>query len=92
MGAYRMWNDVEKFLVGKNCYFDLGYCNEMDNSQLKRMILDHGSKKILFGTDFPWERASVIKKKIETLGLPKADLDNIYYKNASKLLNLTDNT
>jgi uncharacterized protein len=86
MGAYRLWNDVEKLLVGKNCYFDTAYCNEMDNTQLKRMILNHGSDKILFGSDFPWERASVMKKKLDALGLAQSDLDNIYFKNASKLL------
>jgi predicted TIM-barrel fold metal-dependent hydrolase len=88
MGAYRLWDEVEKVLVGRNCYFDLAYCNEMDNSQLKRMILNHGSDKILFATDFPWERACVIKKKVDALGLDQKDLDNIYFENASRLLNL----
>ncbi len=88
MGAYRMWDDVEKLLVGENVYFDLAYCAEMDNAQLKRMILAHGSDKILFATDFPWERAEVIKRKIDTLALAKGDIDNICFKNASKLLNL----
>jgi predicted TIM-barrel fold metal-dependent hydrolase len=90
MGAYRMWDEVEKLLVGKKCYFDTAYCNEMNNSQLKRMILNHGSNRILFGSDFPWERASVMKKKIDALGLSQSDLDNIYFKNASKLLGITD--
>jgi hypothetical protein len=90
MGAYRLWDDVEKLLVGKKCYFDTAYCNEMNNDQLKRMILNHGSDKILFGSDFPWERASVMKNKIDALGLYQSDLDNIYFKNAEKLLGLTD--
>ena len=88
MGAYRMWNEVEELLVGKNAYFDLAYCAEMDNNQLKRMILNHGSDKILFASDFPWERPCVIKKKIDSLGLHQKDLDNIYFKNASKLLKI----
>jgi len=88
MGAYRLWDEVEKQLVGENFYFDIAYCGEMDDGQLKRMITNHGSDKVLFATDFPWERASVIKKKVEGLGLPREDLDNIYFKNASKLLKI----
>ncbi len=88
MGGYRMWDDVEKYLSGKNVYFDLAYCNEMDNKQLLRMIRSHGSEKILFATDFPWERASVIKKKIDALGLTEEEKNNIYYKNAARLLKL----
>ena len=88
MGAYRLWNDVENLLVGENVYFDLAYCADMDSTQLKRMILNHGSDKILFATDFPWERANVIRNKISSLGLNTNDLDNIFFKNACKLLNI----
>ena len=88
MGAYRMWDEVEKLLVGEDVYFDLAYCAEMDSTQLKRMILNHGSDKVLFATDWPWERASVIKKKIGSLGLSSDDIDNITFRNASKLLDI----
>ncbi|OGS20525.1 MAG: hypothetical protein A2252_09710 [Elusimicrobia bacterium RIFOXYA2_FULL_39_19] len=88
LGAYRMWDKVEKNLVGKNFYFDISYCNEMDNDQLKRIIFSHGAEKILFATDFPWERAEVMVKKVEQLGLDKENKEKIYYKNAQKLLGL----
>jgi hypothetical protein len=88
MGVYKMWDDVEKYLVGKNVYFDTAYCTEIENSQFRRMILNHGSDKILFATDFPWESASSIKAKIEQLDLSQKDIDNIFYKNAAKLLSL----
>ena len=83
-----MWDKVEELLVGENVYFDVAYCDEMDNAQLKRMILNHGSEKILFATDFPWERAEVMKRKLDTLCLPAKDSDNIRFKNASELLGL----
>jgi uncharacterized protein len=88
MGGYRLWDDVEKYLVGENVYFDLAYCDEMKDDQLKRMILDHGSDKILFGTDFPWERGLTILNKLYSLHLSKQDLDNIIYKNALRLLKI----
>ncbi len=89
MGAYKMWDEVEKHLVGKEVYLDLAYCNEMDNMQLKRIIANHGSDKVLFASDFPWERARKMREKVDSLGLNTEDKNNIYYKNASKLLGLT---
>jgi len=88
MGAYKMWDEVEKLLIGEDVYFDLAYCSEMNDAQLKRIILKHGSHKILFASDFPWERPAVIKKKLDSLGLRQNDLDNIYFKNATKLLGI----
>ncbi len=89
MGGYRMWDDVEKYLVGSNVYFDLAYCREMDNDQLRRMILRHGPDRILFATDFPWERARVMKEKLDALNLDARDRDNILSGNARRLLGLT---
>lgn len=86
MGSYQLWDDVEKHLVGKNCYFDLAYCMAMNDKQLRRMILAHGSDKILLASDFPWARVYDIKKKIDSLGLDKSDLENIFYGNAKRLL------
>jgi hypothetical protein len=89
MGAYKMWDEVERYIVGKEVYLDLAYCSEMDNSQLKRIIANHGSDKILFASDFPWERAAKVKEKVESLGLNDKDKNNIYRKNASRLLGLS---
>ena len=88
MGSYQMWDDVEKYLVGKNVYFDTGDCNGMNNAQLKNMILNHSADKILFATDFPWESATNIINKIKSLNLG-ADIENkIFSDNAVKLLKL----
>jgi predicted TIM-barrel fold metal-dependent hydrolase len=88
MGGYRLWDDVEKNLVGTDCFFDLGCCAEMESEQLRRMILDHESNRILFASDFPWERALNVRKKIDSLGLDRSALENIYYRNAAALLQL----
>jgi len=88
MGGYRMWDEVERHLVGKNVYFDVSYCAEMDDARMKRMISGHGTDKILFATDFPWERASVMSAKIARLGLGHKEEENIYFKNAAALLGL----
>ncbi len=88
MGGYKMWQEVEKFLLGENVYFDLGYTTEMDEQQLKSMILLHGVDKILFGSDFPWKSAKEIKQKVLKLNLGKEIEHKIFYENAAKLLDL----
>ena len=47
-----------------------------------------GSHRILFGTDSPWADQKQTLSAISALPLPQTDLENILYRNASKLLNL----
>jgi uncharacterized protein len=88
MGGFRMWDDVYKQLVGKNVYFDTAYSVEMEDSVFKGIVKEHGADKILFGTDFPWERASAIREKIEKNVENPDDKEEIYHLNAEKLLGI----
>ncbi|MFA5857463.1 MAG: amidohydrolase family protein [Elusimicrobiota bacterium] len=88
LGGWRMWDDVEKHLIGTSAYFDTAYVQEMDRVQMKRIILNHGADKILFGTDSPWETAEHMKSIFDGLGLSADQLENIYYKNAQALLGI----
>lgn len=88
MGGYQMWDMVYKELVGLNVYFDTAFCNEMDDNLLGNLIKEHGYDKIIFGTDFPWERASVLKNKILRIIDNKEFLNKIFNLNAKKLLDL----
>jgi predicted TIM-barrel fold metal-dependent hydrolase len=53
---------------------------------MERMIKSHGSEQVLFGSDFPWKDPTVIINKLQTLSLTDDELENIFYKNALKLL------
>ena len=89
MGGWRMWDDVEKYLVGTNIIFDTAFSLfEMDEEQIVRIIKNHGSKKIVFGTDSPWEDAKMTIAKIKSLPITDEEKDDIFYKNAMKLLKL----
>jgi uncharacterized protein len=89
MGGYQQWEDVETYLVGlSGVYFDTAYTEEMEVWQMKDLIMGHGGYKILFGSDFPWQRASVVIEKIKSLDLGKAIEDMIFYKNAKWLLDI----
>ncbi len=89
MGSWQHWDEVEEFLVGTPFYFDTAYClSEMSTEQIMRIITKHGSKKILFGTDSPWENPSDTISMINALPLSKAEKDDIFYKNAQELFNI----
>ena len=89
LGGWDAWDDVEKYLVGTPLYFDTAYTvTDISESQLARIIRNHGTDKILFATDSPWEAQGFTVKKLSSLGLTEDELDDIFYKNAKKLLKI----
>jgi uncharacterized protein len=54
MGGYRYWDDVEKFLLGRDIFFDTAYSiHELGVERAEKFIKQHVADKILFGTDSP---------------------------------------
>ncbi|NLB78280.1 MAG: amidohydrolase family protein [Clostridiaceae bacterium] len=89
MGGFRYWDDVEKYLVGKDIYFDTSFClGYMEEEQKRRIIKNHGYKKILFGTDSPWKIQGEEVQRIKDLCLGKEAEEAILYKNAAELLRI----
>lgn len=88
-GGWNNWDDVEEYLVGRNVYFDLSFSLPyLSAEQMTRIIKDHGSDRILFGTDSPWSGQKQSVDEISALNLDQEELDAIFYKNAMKLLDL----
>lgn len=89
MGAWQLWNDVEKHLVGTPIIFDTSYLKDfIDKEQLLRIIRNHGADKIVFGSDLPWMTAGESQSYLNSIGLTKQELDSIYYRNAVKMLDI----
>jgi predicted TIM-barrel fold metal-dependent hydrolase len=90
LGGARCWDEVEKFLVGTDIWFDLSVVeNEhLDKNKARRMLDAHNPDKILFATDLPWCDANDQIGYIESLNLTNEAKEKIYYKNALKLLGL----
>ena len=89
LGGFMAWDDVEKYLVGKPVYFDTSMtAGFIENDQFKRIILNHGSDKVLFGSDSPWNNPIRIERIIDSFELDKEQLDNIKWRNASRILGL----
>lgn len=89
MGGYACWEQVEKYLLGKNVYFDTSYClAHMPQEQFLRIINNHDNTKIFFGTDSPWEDQRVEIQRINKLNLKPKVKEAILGTNAQKFLNL----
>ncbi len=80
---------VVKHLCGKDIWFDtsFGYGN-MPKSFAQEIMDKHTPDRFLFGSDMPWHRPMWEMRLIETLDLSAEDKEKIYYKNASKLLEI----
>jgi predicted TIM-barrel fold metal-dependent hydrolase len=89
LGGWKMWDEVEKHLVGSNIIFDTAFTIDFISSQqYKRIIENHGADKILFGTDSPWENPQHTLDGLKSLNLSDDDFDLITHKNAIRILGL----
>ncbi|MBQ4153027.1 MAG: amidohydrolase family protein [Oscillospiraceae bacterium] len=76
-------------LCGLDCYLDLAICYKtMSDEKIKAVIKAHSADKILYGTDFPWSNPRKTVEMIERLGLSEQEKENIYHRNAEKLLQI----
>ncbi len=90
-GAHKMWEEVYDKLCGLDLYFDTAFSLHQIDEKLFKMIVDkHGADKILFATDSPWASQSEYVEIFKSFNFDKDTEDKIFYKNALKLLNLTE--
>lgn len=89
LGGWEAWDDVEKYLVKTPVYLDTAYTLScIDKEQFVRIVKNHGSEKILFGTDSPWRHQGETVRQLLEVGLSDGELSDIFYKNAKKLLKI----
>lgn len=87
LGGYKNWQDSIKYLVGRNLYMDTSSAIQyMDIAFAEKIIKQHGTDKIVFGTDYPTvyhlEELEVFYK----ISFSDTERDNILYNNAAKIL------
>ncbi len=87
MGGYSCWADVERYLTGRDLYFDTSYSlADLGAERMTAMIRNHGVEKILFGTDSPWTSQSEEVAGIQALALSGDEIAAILGGNAAHLL------
>ena len=88
-GGFKMWDEVEQFLVGRNVWLDTAFTlSYLPAERFVKMARQHGIEKVLFGTDSPWADQGVEVELHERCGLTESELAAVYYDNAAALLGL----
>ena len=104
MGGWKNWQEVAEnlsdtsamldtaFSLGeitpKDDYYSPDFLSLLKKQDFVRLVNIFGSERVLFGTDSPWTDQEESLKKIKELSFSEADLENIIYLNAKKLLGL----
>jgi uncharacterized protein len=87
MGGHRMWDEVEKHLVGLPLYFETSTApTNFSRREFVRLCRGHGMERILFGTDSPWFDQVSDRKWIAECGLTDKELELVFWGNAENLL------
>lgn len=96
LGGHLLTDDVEKYVVGQNCYIDIS-CSFSDvgpfgtagDKDIVRIVRNHGADKILFATDSPWNgQKEYVERFKRVKGLSDTQKEMILGKNAERLLGL----
>jgi predicted TIM-barrel fold metal-dependent hydrolase len=89
LGGHAQWDDVEKYLVGKNIYLDtaMGF-DFYPHEQFLRIVKGHGADKILFASDSPWSNAKKEIDVIKSLPLTNREIEMILSLNAKRILGI----
>jgi uncharacterized protein len=89
LGGHAQWDDVEKYLVGKNIYLDTSMGFEYyPRDQFLRIVNAHGADKILFASDSPWSSAKNEIETIKSLPLTGRQTEMILGLNAKRILGI----
>jgi uncharacterized protein len=89
LGAWKLWEEVEHYLLGKPIYMEISFSLDFlnDHDAVRNIFSNHPPQYILFGTDSPWtdqkETLSLLRKL--RLGDEKEEL--MLRGNALTLLN-----
>ncbi|MDD5347414.1 MAG: amidohydrolase family protein [Candidatus Omnitrophica bacterium] len=88
-GGFRFWEDVKKYLLGRDIYFDTSaFFGYVPDKEAKELILGHRADRILFGTDFPIINQKKDLDYLDKLGLDKGLKEMILSANARRLLKI----
>lgn len=87
LGGYKMWDQVEEYLLGRDIYFDVSYVlGHLDSAFAIRIMRSHGIDRIVFGSDFPFANQKEAVKTIMQLDITKEEKGKILGGNALQLL------
>ena len=71
-----------------NVFLDCSFINTMYDGLIEKTVRVVGSEKLLFGTDSPLHHTTVFVEAVRTCRISDADKENIFHKNAERVLGL----
>ncbi|NCC53238.1 MAG: amidohydrolase [Spartobacteria bacterium] len=87
-GGWEDWDNVEKFLLGKEIYIETSFAFfYMPPERVRSLVERHPPDRLLFGTDTPWRDQKEDLAQWYALHLPDDLLQKILGQNAENLLN-----
>lgn len=89
LGGHDLYDDVEKYLAGRNIYLDTSYSiDQLPKENLMRLIRKHGTHRFVFGTDSPWTWQKQQADYLRSLPLTEEEKEQILWKNAAIFLGI----
>jgi uncharacterized protein len=89
MGGYKMLDEIFEYLTGSDLYLDTSFSHFfMNDEETLKLIRKHGSDKILFGSDSPWDDVNTAIESIDRLKLSSREKEMIFSQNALELLKI----
>jgi predicted TIM-barrel fold metal-dependent hydrolase len=87
MGGWKMWDESDALLVGRQVYFETSFSlANLGPQRIVDMIRRHGIERVLFGSDWPWARQDTDLAGLAELDLTADELGSILHGNAERLL------
>lgn len=88
-GGFRLWDEVEKHLLGLPVFLDTALCaGHLPVERFLEMTRAHGADRVLFGSDSPWGDPLAHVRWIRSAGLTKEEEEKILKTNGARLLGL----
>ncbi len=87
LGGWQQWDDVQRYLIGRKVFMETSWSLEyLSIEQARRMLLNHPSDYLLFGSDSPWTDQRCSIAALKALDLPAELQRKLFYENAHRLL------
>jgi predicted TIM-barrel fold metal-dependent hydrolase len=88
-GGFRQWEEVRKYLLGKDIYLDTSaFFGYLPDREALELIRSHPAERILFGTDFPIRDQRIDLEYLDKLGIAGEIKEKILSGNARRLLGI----
>lgn len=85
-GSWRMWDEVERLLIGLPVYLDLSFTfGLIGDARLLQLVRAHGVERVLFATDAPWRAQDAELAYFRRLPFTESEREQILWQNAADL-------